>query len=138
MTIDERGLRYQPGAAGEAHVKHDDGRWTLQFVREFRHAPEKVWLALTDPVHLREWALRCAGRSGTCGAHDPRDGRRRDARDESVCREPARRRVWREVRRELMLAGHRGLRPRDRTRVEHGACGTNGLARDNSHHAGIA
>src|ERR1700704_2256831 len=25
-------------------------------VRELRHSPEKVWQALTDPAHLREWA----------------------------------------------------------------------------------
>jgi uncharacterized protein YndB with AHSA1/START domain len=30
--------------------------WTLILVRELRHAPEKVWQALTDPAHLREWA----------------------------------------------------------------------------------
>ncbi len=25
-------------------------------MRELRHSPEKVWQALTDPKHLREWA----------------------------------------------------------------------------------
>jgi len=29
---------------------------TLVLVRELRHPPEKVWQALTDPAHLREWA----------------------------------------------------------------------------------
>jgi uncharacterized protein YndB with AHSA1/START domain len=28
----------------------------LILVRELRHSPEKVWQALTDPAHLREWA----------------------------------------------------------------------------------
>ena len=28
----------------------------LVLVRELRHSPEKVWQALTDPAHLREWA----------------------------------------------------------------------------------
>lgn len=27
-----------------------------RLVRQLRHAPEKVWQALTDPEHLREWA----------------------------------------------------------------------------------
>ena len=31
-------------------------KWTLILVRELRHLPEKVWQALTDPAHLREWA----------------------------------------------------------------------------------
>jgi uncharacterized protein YndB with AHSA1/START domain len=32
------------------------------------HAPEKVWLALTDPVHLREWApFDADGSMGTTG-----------------------------------------------------------------------
>ena len=29
---------------------------TLILERELRHSPEKVWQALTDPAHLREWA----------------------------------------------------------------------------------
>jgi uncharacterized protein YndB with AHSA1/START domain len=32
-------------------------------VREFAHKPEKVWQALTDPAHLREWAPFDADRS---------------------------------------------------------------------------
>lgn len=37
-------------------VRPDGDRWTLTFVRELRHPPEKVWAALTEPDHLREWA----------------------------------------------------------------------------------
>jgi uncharacterized protein YndB with AHSA1/START domain len=48
--------QYMPGPANLARVHKDGDNWTLVLVREFRHAPEKVWLALTDPVHLREWA----------------------------------------------------------------------------------
>jgi len=50
---------YAPGPAGGAQVKKDGAdkdKWTLVLVRELRHAPEKVWQALTDPAHLREWA----------------------------------------------------------------------------------
>jgi uncharacterized protein YndB with AHSA1/START domain len=30
--------------------------WTLILERQFHHPPELVWQAITDPVHLREWA----------------------------------------------------------------------------------
>ena len=48
---------YAPGPANLARVVQKDGdKWTLILVRELRHAPEKVWEALTDPAQLREWA----------------------------------------------------------------------------------
>jgi uncharacterized protein YndB with AHSA1/START domain len=47
---------YTPGPANMAHVRKGAEKWTLVLVKELRHSPEKVWLALTDPVHLREWA----------------------------------------------------------------------------------
>jgi uncharacterized protein YndB with AHSA1/START domain len=39
-----------------AQVRKDGEHWTLVLVRELRHSPDKVWQALTDPAHLREWA----------------------------------------------------------------------------------
>jgi uncharacterized protein YndB with AHSA1/START domain len=48
--------QYVPGPAGGAHIEKDGDKWTLVLVRELRHAPERVWLAITDPAHLREWA----------------------------------------------------------------------------------
>jgi hypothetical protein len=48
--------QYTPGPAGGAQVRKDGEKWTLILVRELRHPPEKVWQALTDPAHLREWA----------------------------------------------------------------------------------
>lgn len=48
--------QYEPGAASGAQVKKDGEKWTLILVRELHHPPEKVWEALTDPAHLREWA----------------------------------------------------------------------------------
>jgi uncharacterized protein YndB with AHSA1/START domain len=48
--------RYVPGPASGTQVRKEGDKWTLIVVRELRHAPEKVWRALTDPVHLREWA----------------------------------------------------------------------------------
>jgi hypothetical protein len=47
---------YKPGPASAAQVRKDGEKWTLILVRELRHAPEKVWQALTDPAQLREWA----------------------------------------------------------------------------------
>jgi uncharacterized protein YndB with AHSA1/START domain len=47
--------QYTPGPA-RAQVRKDGEKWTLILVRELHHPPEKVWQALTDPAHLREWA----------------------------------------------------------------------------------
>ena len=48
--------QYTPGPASGAQVRKDGDKWTLILVRELRHSREKVWRALTDPEHLREWA----------------------------------------------------------------------------------
>ena len=48
--------QYDPGPASGAQVRKDGEKWTLILVRELRHSPDKVWQALTDPAHLREWA----------------------------------------------------------------------------------
>ncbi len=48
--------QYAPGAAADAEVRKDGDRWTLILVRHLSHAPAKVWKALTEPEHLREWA----------------------------------------------------------------------------------
>ncbi len=59
---------YSPGPASGAQVRKDGEKWTLILVRELRHSPEKVWQALTDPVHLREWApFDADGSLGTVG-----------------------------------------------------------------------
>ncbi len=60
--------QYTPGSAAGAEVRKDGEKWTLVLVRELRHPPEKVWQALTDPAHLREWAPFDSDRSlGTVG-----------------------------------------------------------------------
>jgi uncharacterized protein YndB with AHSA1/START domain len=60
--------QYAPGPATGAQVRKDGEMWTLVLVRELRHAPEKVWQALTDPAHLREWApFEPDGSMGTAG-----------------------------------------------------------------------
>jgi uncharacterized protein YndB with AHSA1/START domain len=48
--------QYAPGPANGAQVRKQGDKWTLILVRELRHSPEKVWQALTDPAHVREWA----------------------------------------------------------------------------------
>ena len=61
--------QYAPGPAAGARIRKDGEKWTLILVREMRHSPERVWEALTDPAHLREWAPFEADRSlGTVGA----------------------------------------------------------------------
>ena len=63
--------QYAPGPAYGAQVKKegpDKDKWTLILMRELRHSPEKVWEALTDPAHLREWAPYVVdGNLGTAG-----------------------------------------------------------------------
>jgi uncharacterized protein YndB with AHSA1/START domain len=61
--------QYAPGPASGAQVRKDGEKRTLILVRELRHSPEKVWQALTDPAHLREWApFDADGSLGTVGA----------------------------------------------------------------------
>jgi uncharacterized protein YndB with AHSA1/START domain len=48
--------QYTPGPANVAELKKEGDKWTLVLVKELRHPPEKVWEAITDPAHLREWA----------------------------------------------------------------------------------
>lgn len=60
---------YQPGPAAGAEVRKEGENWTLVLVRDLRHPPKKVWQALTEPDHLREWAPFDADRSlGSPGA----------------------------------------------------------------------
>jgi uncharacterized protein YndB with AHSA1/START domain len=65
MTVREQ---YTPGPAAGAQIRKDGEKWTLILVRELRHSPEKVWQALTEPAHLREWApFETDGSLGTVG-----------------------------------------------------------------------
>ncbi|GAC1636654.1 MAG: hypothetical protein NVS9B14_15750 [Candidatus Acidiferrum sp.] len=48
--------QYTPGPANMARVEKTGEKWALVLVKELRHSREKVWQALTDPAHLREWA----------------------------------------------------------------------------------
>ena len=65
MTTREQ---YAPGPARGAHIQKDGEKWTLVLERELRHPREKVWQALTDPSHLREWApFDADGNLGTAG-----------------------------------------------------------------------
>jgi len=67
-TINNR-ERYVPGAAAGAEVRKDGETWTLVLVRDLLHPPAKVWKALTEPEHLREWAPFDADRNlGVVGA----------------------------------------------------------------------
>lgn len=61
--------KYTPGPATAEMHQQPGEQWKLVLTRELRHAPEKVWKALTDPAHLREWApFDADGNLGTTGA----------------------------------------------------------------------
>ena len=47
---------YTPGPAGAKLANTEGENWTFVLAKQLRHPPEKVWKALTDPKHLREWA----------------------------------------------------------------------------------
>src|ERR1041385_7604155 len=60
--------QYAPGAACGAEIRKDGEKWTLVLVRDLTHPPSKVWKALTEPEHLREWAPFDSDRNlGTVG-----------------------------------------------------------------------
>src|SRR5690349_10168475 len=60
--------QYTPGAASGAEIQKDGEKWTLVLVRNLAHPPAKVWKALTEPEHLREWAPFDSDRNlGTTG-----------------------------------------------------------------------
>ncbi len=60
--------QYTPGPASGAQIQKNGEKWTLILVRQLRHPPEKVWQALTDPAHLREWApFEAEGSLGAVG-----------------------------------------------------------------------
>ncbi|HXJ70167.1 MAG TPA: SRPBCC domain-containing protein [Verrucomicrobiae bacterium] len=59
----KKGTSYLPGPATGAEVEKSGEKWALVMVRELRHAPTRVWQALTDPAQLREWAPYEADRS---------------------------------------------------------------------------
>jgi uncharacterized protein YndB with AHSA1/START domain len=59
---------YAPGAASGAEIRKDGEKWTLVLVRDLAYPPAKVWKALTEPEHLREWAPFDSDRNlGTVG-----------------------------------------------------------------------
>lgn len=47
---------FQPSPLTDVDCVADGDRWTLVFVRDLRHPPEKVWAALTEPAQVAEWA----------------------------------------------------------------------------------
>jgi uncharacterized protein YndB with AHSA1/START domain len=61
--------QYEPGPAAGAEILKEAEVWTLVLTRDLRHPPAKVWTALTDPAHLREWAPFDSDRSlGSVGS----------------------------------------------------------------------
>jgi uncharacterized protein YndB with AHSA1/START domain len=55
-------MTLEPGPLADVSVVPDDGGWTLIFIRDLPHRPDKVWIALTDPAHLDQWSPFAAER----------------------------------------------------------------------------
>lgn len=53
---------FDPGPLAAVDCRADAQRWTLVFVRELSHPPQKVWAALTEPAQLARWAPFTADR----------------------------------------------------------------------------
>ena len=51
------------GQLADVQRRTDGERWTLVFVRDLPHPPERVWTALTEPEELRAWSPYTADRS---------------------------------------------------------------------------
>jgi uncharacterized protein YndB with AHSA1/START domain len=49
-------MTLEPTPLAPIDREFDGDRWTLVFVREFRHPPGKVWAALTDAAQLDAWS----------------------------------------------------------------------------------
>jgi uncharacterized protein YndB with AHSA1/START domain len=47
---------FTPGPLAEVDCGESGDGWTLVFVREMRHPPERVWAALTEPGQVAAWA----------------------------------------------------------------------------------
>ena len=61
---------FDPGPLAQVAHHRQGEQWTLVFVRDLPHAPQRVWDVLTDPTHLRAWSPYTANRnlSGTGAA----------------------------------------------------------------------
>jgi uncharacterized protein YndB with AHSA1/START domain len=55
-------MTYEPSPLADVDVRQNGERWTLVFVRDLKHPPEKVWAALTQPEQLSKWAPYTADR----------------------------------------------------------------------------
>lgn len=53
--------KYEPSVGLRAEVEKNGETWPLVLVRDLPHAPAKVWKAITEPEHLRGFAItRCS------------------------------------------------------------------------------
>jgi uncharacterized protein YndB with AHSA1/START domain len=60
---------YTPASASAKLASTEGENWTFILAKQLGHPPAKVWQALTDPKHLREWApFDADGNLGTAGA----------------------------------------------------------------------
>jgi uncharacterized protein YndB with AHSA1/START domain len=61
-------MSFDVGPTAAVRGEPTGDRWTLVFTRELRHAPDKVWAALTDPAKVGRWApFECDRDLGSTG-----------------------------------------------------------------------
>ncbi|GAB1641207.1 SRPBCC family protein [Krasilnikovia sp. MM14-A1259] len=53
---------FDAGPPADATVVPDGDTWTLVFIRDLKHPPDRVWRALTDPAEIDQWAPFAAAR----------------------------------------------------------------------------
>ena len=53
---------FDPGPLAHVGCEPAGEHWTLVFIRDLPHPPEKVWKALTDPSRLAQWSPFTADR----------------------------------------------------------------------------
>jgi uncharacterized protein YndB with AHSA1/START domain len=54
---------FEPGPLVDVDCVPADTGWTLVFIRDLLHPPERVWAALTEPRQLEQWAPFLADRN---------------------------------------------------------------------------
>lgn len=54
---------FDPGPLAQVDCQHGAQGWTLVFMRDLPHPPQRVWDVLTDPAQLRAWSPYTANRN---------------------------------------------------------------------------
>jgi len=75
----------------EGRLEQSGDNWQLHFTRRLPHPPEKVWRALTEPEHLKEWFpndIEGERKEGATLRHVFRNGEAPDMKGEMLVFQP--------------------------------------------------